>query len=274
MNSQLKQLSESLPVIQKIFPDDACFVLADIDKVLEYLPGEKIDIKIPVGAPIENFKGTVSYEAYETGKTCREERGPELFGIAYISTATPIKENGEVIGVISAIVSNERFDTLRRGAVELTAISEELSATSEEMTKLSDVTARDLQSLAEESNMIKDEVKHIEEILDIIKKTSIKSRILGLNASIESARAGEAGKGFAIVASEIKKMADNSKEAIEGIEPEVKRMVENLEKINATVNDLSSQTEEQSAMIEEFHSSFEHLVHIASALSEKANLEE
>lgn len=272
MNQHLKELSDNLHIIQKIFPDDACLVLADTNVVIDYLPGKTIDIKIPVGAPIEAFKGTVSYTAYETGKSCKEERGSDLFGIAYISTATPIMENGEVIGVISAIVSNEKLDTLRKGAHELTAISEELSATSEEMTRVSDVTATNLQMLSEESSVIKDEVKHIEEIMNVIKKTSIKSRILGLNASIESARAGEAGKGFAIVAGEIKKMAENSKEAIEGIEPKIKNMIENLEIINQTVTDLSSHSEEQSAMIEEFHSSFEQLVHLASELSNKANM--
>ncbi|MFB6466193.1 methyl-accepting chemotaxis protein [Cytobacillus sp. Hz8] len=272
MNHKIEELSQNLQIIQNIFPGDACLVLADTSQIINYLPGKKIDLKISIGAPIENFKGTVSFTSLETGQVCHEERGAELFGIAYISTATPIKINGKIIGVISAIISNEKLDTLRQGAHELTAISEELSATSEEMTKVSDITAQDLHALSKESDTIKNEVKHVNEILEIIKNTTIKSRILGLNASIESARAGEAGKGFAIVANEIKKMAENSKSAIEGIEPKVKKMIEKLEEMNDTINDLSSQTEEQSAMIEEFHSSFEQLVHIASELSNRANL--
>ncbi|WP_374702691.1 methyl-accepting chemotaxis protein [Bacillus sp. V5-8f] len=140
------------------------------------------------------------------------------------------------------------------------------------MTKVADVVAKDLQDLAEESLLLKDEIKHIERILAMIKDTAVRSRILGLNASIEAARSGEHGRGFAVVANEIKKMADTSKESVETVEPQVKEMMQNLEKIISTLASISSNSEEQSAMIEEFHSSFEHIVNTASELSNKATV--
>ncbi|PLT35808.1 chemotaxis protein [Bacillus sp. V5-8f] len=272
MEKKLEQLLANLEIIQSIFPEDCCLVIADTEKVIGYLPGKTIDIKIPVGAPLDAFKGTLTYEAYETGKMLKEERDAQRFGVAYISTASPIKENGKTIGVISSIVSNHKLDILRTGAEELTAVSEQLSATSEQMTKVADVVAKDLQDLAEESLLLKDEIKHIERILAMIKDTAVRSRILGLNASIEAARSGEHGRGFAVVANEIKKMADTSKESVETVEPQVKEMMQNLEKIISTLASISSNSEEQSAMIEEFHSSFEHIVNTASELSNKATV--
>ncbi|RFU61132.1 methyl-accepting chemotaxis protein [Peribacillus glennii] len=218
------------------------------------------------------FKGTLTYEAFETGNILKEERDAQRFGVAYISTATPIKENGEIIGVISSIVSNHKLDLLRSGAEELTAVSEQLSATSEQMSKVSEIVAKDLQELAEASLLLRDEIKNIERILSMIKDTAVRSRILGLNASIEAARSGEHGRGFAVVANEIKKMADSSKESVETVEPQLKEMMENLEKIISTLASISSHSQEQSAMIEEFHSSFEHIVNTASELSSKATV--
>lgn len=58
---------------------------------------------------------------------------------------------------------------------------------------------------------------NIKSIVDIIIGISRQTNLLALNASIESARAGDEGKGFTLVANEVKKLAEQSKEASDGI---------------------------------------------------------
>ena len=223
MENILKQLLDNLEIIQSTYPDDACLVLMDTEKILSYLPGKHIDLKLQTGTSMSSMNGTVTYKAFYSGKIEKEEKDSQRYGVAYIATATPIKQNGKMIGVITSAVSNQKIDVLRNEAEELTAVSEELSATSEQMTNVSNTIAKDLQELADESSYLKKEIQTIENVLHKIKDTAVKSRILGLNASIEAARSGDQGKGFMVVANEIKKMADSNKADVEGFEPQLER---------------------------------------------------
>lgn len=76
---------------------------------------------------------------------------------------------------------------------------------------------------------VRDETVKINELVSVIKSVADQTNLLSLNASIEAARAGENGRGFVVVANEIKKLAQSTKEQVDII----RRIVEGLnEKIN------------------------------------------
>ncbi|WP_010270640.1 methyl-accepting chemotaxis protein [Paenibacillus senegalensis] len=76
-------------------------------------------------------------------------------------------------------------------------------------------TEEKTRSMVEKVDKLKESTGSIRKILDVLQNLTKQTNILSLNATIEAARAGAAGKGFMVVADEIRKLADQSKQSIE-----------------------------------------------------------
>jgi prefoldin subunit 5 len=267
VNKKIEQILNNLPVIQNTFSEDTGLVLVDTREIIAYVPGKQIDLKLQEGTLLDSMQGTVTYKALNTRKKIIEEQGAERYGVAYIATAFPIVDNGNVVGVLSSFTSNQTLDSFRQSTNELNSIIQELSATSEEMTKASDHTAQRLQSLLEESQAITNDIKSAHKILGFIKDIASQSHLLGLNAAIEAARSGKHGRGFSVVANEIRKMAENSKVSANEINEQLQHMEQEITKINQSIQEISAITEEQSASMQEFNSAFEQISVTTSRLT-------
>ncbi|SEN49301.1 Methyl-accepting chemotaxis protein [Amphibacillus marinus] len=68
---------------------------------------------------------------------------------------------------------------------------------------------------------LKNRGKEIEQIAEFVANISYQTNLLALNASIEAARAGDMGKGFSVVATEVRKLANQSEQAAENIKENV-----------------------------------------------------
>jgi methyl-accepting chemotaxis protein len=96
--------------------------------------------------------------------------------------------------------------------------------TMEELNRCSRNTQEITNAIIDGINRLNEESKTIEGIVEVISSISDQTSLLSLNASIEAARAGESGKGFAVVADEIRKLADESMQAVGGISDIITRI--------------------------------------------------
>jgi len=117
-------------------------------------------------------------------------------------------------------------------------------ATMEKTTDGLNRTSAAIQSSAQIIDALGHRADDIGKIVEVIDDLAEQTNLLALNAAIEAARAGEHGLGFAVVAEEVRKLAEKSTQStkeisdlIEGIQKEARQAVENMEKSTSMVQD-------------------------------------
>ncbi|WP_409341584.1 methyl-accepting chemotaxis protein [Paenibacillus sp. MBLB4367] len=139
---------------------------------------------------IANGASSLAIEA-EKGSSLTNEIGGQM---------RQVVESNMEMGSSAAVVQQES----ERGTTYMSELIVKTNAT-EEMTR----------SMVEKVDRLKESTSSIRKILDVLNNMTKQTNILSLNATIEAARAGAAGKGFMVVADEIRKLAEQSKQSIE-----------------------------------------------------------
>lgn len=184
-----------------------------------------------------------------------------------------VKSAAEVLFSVANTLSNEGYQrlkikeltgTLTESFEQISSATEELAASSMEVTENQNLLNNEIQNVKEISN-------EINNVLGYIKEITNQTKMLGLNASIEAARVGELGKGFSVVASEIRKLSESSREtanSISGLVEKIKISVDRTIQVSNTTLEI---TEQQSAAIEETNASVEEVTSFTMELDKLSN---
>ena len=128
-----------------------------------------------------------------------------------------------------------------------------------------------IQTIAELILELSDYIQSISSTIGLVEDIAEQTNLLALNAAVEAARAGEHGKGFAIVAGEIRKLADESKQATS----KITSLITNIQQsANSTVLATEEGTKEVESGIELAHnigSNIEQLILLMNEISQGIN---
>lgn len=121
-------------------------------------------------------------------------------------------------------------------------------------------------TLVSEIEKINEATKEITNVLQSITKVADKTKLLGLNASIEAARIGNEGRGFAIVAEEIRNLSENTKETAKNISLLNTAINKRVGQTKQNADDTMGIIEDQSAAMEELSAAIQDSVGLAEGL--------
>jgi methyl-accepting chemotaxis protein len=217
-------------------------------------------------------------------------------------TLLHVSEAAAAVASASAEISSST-EQMAAGTQEQTSQSEEVAAAVGQMTKIIVENSRSAAQAAETSKsaraaaeqggqVVEDTVKGIRKIADVVRqsassiqelgKSSVQigeivrviddiadqTNLLALNAAIEAARAGEHGRGFAVVADEVRKLAEQTTTATKQIADMIRRIQLDTQGAVQTMGDATTKANEGITLADRAGTSLQDIVHTSQQLTE------
>ncbi|EJM54341.1 methyl-accepting chemotaxis protein [Pseudomonas sp. GM48] len=206
-------------------------------------------------------------------------------GVTQIASAA--EELSAVTEQTSAGVNSQKVETdqVATAMHEMTATVQEVARNAEEASQAAaaaDGEAREgdkvvneaiaqIERLASEvvrsteaMSVLQQESDKIGSVMDVIKAVAEQTNLLALNAAIEAARAGEAGRGFAVVADEVRGLAQRTQKSTEEIEGLVAGLQNGTQQVSAVMNNSRVLTDSSVALTRKAGESLENITRTVS----------
>ncbi|MBW4637133.1 MAG: HAMP domain-containing protein [Gloeocapsa sp. UFS-A4-WI-NPMV-4B04] len=221
---------------------------------------------------IQNLREIVQQVKLAARQVSKEATDSETFAQALSSDA--LRQAEELAVTLNSVqVLTDAIQRVAENAREAEDVARSASASAEKGGEAVERTVAGIleirQTVAETTRKVKrlaESSQEISKIVALISQIASRTNLLALNASIEAARAGEAGRGFAIVADEVRQLADRIAKALKEIEQVVRQIQTETGSVMTAMEEGTQQVIQGTHLAEQAKRSLEDIVQVSSRI--------
>lgn len=164
----------------------------------------------------------------------------------------------------------ENVNRVQQASVETLELAQTGGTRVTQSTEVMDATLKQVTLAADQASVLEAKASQVQDVVGIISAISEQTNLLALNAAIEAARAGEAGRGFAVVADEVRTLAERSTQATHEINTIIGSMQEGVAQVVSTMEQVSKNATSSNEISQEVAESFQKIITSMVTLQENA----
>ncbi len=163
----------------------------------------------------------------------------------------------------------EAIDNINQQNMQTELIVEEVKESTSQMGNSLDNISHKMQESRENSDQLNKSVNEITNVISLIKDISDQTNLLALNAAIEAARAGEHGRGFAVVADEVRKLAERTQKATSEVEVNINLLKQNSSSMQEFSEEMDTEIGSSLEKLGSFNTNLHKLVQSAHIIKDE-----